>query len=98
MLRSRHASVPPSIAWQQKAPPPGSYAAGPASGTRPEELRCSSVSGDERECSGRAGWPRKAVGVAAVRGGLLSISEACARYRLITAEFSGSQAQVDRNG
>src|SRR4051794_15298757 len=41
---------------------------------------------------------RKAVVVAAVRGGLLSMSDACARYRLTTEEFLGWQTQVDRNG
>src|SRR3954463_1018441 len=41
---------------------------------------------------------RKAIVVAAVRGGLLSMSDACARYRLTTEEFLNWQAQVDRNG
>ena len=41
---------------------------------------------------------RKAVVVAAVRGGLLSMSDACARYRLTTEELLGWQTQVDRNG
>jgi hypothetical protein len=41
---------------------------------------------------------RKAMVVAAVRGGLLSMSEACARYRLTTDEFLSWQTQVDRNG
>ena len=41
---------------------------------------------------------RKAVVVAAVRGGLLSMSDACARYRLTTEEFLNWQTQVDRNG
>ena len=41
---------------------------------------------------------RKAIVVAAVRGGLLSMSDDCARYRLTTEEFLGWQAQVDRNG
>ena len=41
---------------------------------------------------------RKAIVVAAVRGGLLSMSEACARYRLTTEEFLGWQTQVDRDG
>src|SRR5215218_9523550 len=41
---------------------------------------------------------RKAIIVAAVRGGLLSMSDACARYRLTTEEFLNWQAQVDRNG
>src|ERR671920_432896 len=40
---------------------------------------------------------RKAIIVAAVRGGLLSMSDACARYRLTTEEFLNWQAQVDRN-
>jgi len=39
-----------------------------------------------------------AVVVAAVRGGLLSMSDACARYRLTTEEFLSWQTQVDRNG
>src|SRR6187200_2414184 len=41
---------------------------------------------------------RKAIVVAAVWGGLLSMSDACARYRLTTEEFLNWQAQVDRNG
>jgi hypothetical protein len=41
---------------------------------------------------------RKAIVVAAVRGGLLSMSDACARYRLTTEEFLSWQTQVDRNG
>src|SRR3954463_8747980 len=41
---------------------------------------------------------RKAVVVAAVRGGLLSMSDACARYRLTTEGFLGWQTQGDRNG
>src|SRR5215210_4797675 len=41
---------------------------------------------------------RKAIVVAAVRGGRLSMSEACAGYRLTTEEFLNWQTQVDRNG
>src|SRR3954471_17608386 len=41
---------------------------------------------------------RKAIVVAAVRGGLLSMSDACARYRLTTEEFLSWQGQVDRDG
>jgi hypothetical protein len=41
---------------------------------------------------------RKAIVVAAMRGGLLSMSDACARYRLTTEEFLSWQMQVDRNG
>ncbi len=41
---------------------------------------------------------RKAIVVAAVRGGLLSMSDACARYRLTTEEFLSWQTQVDRDG
>src|ERR671921_2087461 len=41
---------------------------------------------------------RKAIIVAAVRGGLLSMSDACARYRLTTEEFLNWQTQVDRDG
>src|SRR5690349_22018309 len=41
---------------------------------------------------------RKAIVVAAVHGGLLSMSDACARYRLTTEEFLSWQAQIDRNG
>jgi hypothetical protein len=41
---------------------------------------------------------RKAIVVAAMRGGLLSMSDACARYRLTTEEFLSWQTQVDRNG
>src|SRR4051812_33983030 len=41
---------------------------------------------------------RKAIVVAAVWGGLLSMSDPCARYRLTTEEFLSWQMQVDRNG
>jgi hypothetical protein len=41
---------------------------------------------------------RKAEVVAAVRGGLLSLDEACARYRLTNEEFLGWQASIDRWG
>jgi hypothetical protein len=41
---------------------------------------------------------RKAIVVAAVRGGLLSMSDACARYRLTTEEFLSWQTHVDRDG
>src|SRR4051794_39081872 len=39
---------------------------------------------------------RKAIVVAAARGGLLSMNDACARYRLTTEEFLSWQTQVDR--
>lgn len=41
---------------------------------------------------------RKAEVVAAVRGGLLSLDEACARYALSLQEFVGWQRSVDRFG
>ena len=41
---------------------------------------------------------RKAVVVAAVRGGLLSIEDACHRYALTLEEFMSWQAAVDRYG
>ena len=41
---------------------------------------------------------RKAVVVAAVRGGLLSMEEACARYNLSMDEYLSWQAAVDRHG
>src|SRR6478752_3462298 len=41
---------------------------------------------------------RKAVVVAAVRGGLLSLDDACQRYRLTPDEFLSWQTQVDRYG
>ena len=41
---------------------------------------------------------RKAEVVSAVRGGLLSLEEACERYRLTTEEFLGWQASIDRWG
>jgi hypothetical protein len=41
---------------------------------------------------------RKAEVVAAVRGGLLSLDEACARYRLTVDEFLSWQATVDQHG
>lgn len=41
---------------------------------------------------------RKAEVVAAVRGGLLSLEEACRRYMLTVDEFLSWQATVDRHG
>jgi hypothetical protein len=41
---------------------------------------------------------RKAEVVAAVRGGLLSLDEACERYRLTNEEFLTWQASIDRHG
>ena len=41
---------------------------------------------------------RKAEVVAAVRGGLLSIEEACERYRLTVDEFLSWQRSIDRHG
>ena len=41
---------------------------------------------------------RKAEVVCAVRGGLLSIEEACHRYKLTLEEFLSWQASVDQHG
>jgi len=41
---------------------------------------------------------RKAEVVAAVRGGLLSLDDACERYRLTSEEFLGWQRSIDRHG
>jgi hypothetical protein len=41
---------------------------------------------------------RKAEVVAAVRGGLLSLDEACRRYTLTVEEFLAWQAAIDRFG
>lgn len=41
---------------------------------------------------------RKAEVVAAVRGGLLSLEEACERYRLTVEEFLSWQMSIDRHG
>lgn len=41
---------------------------------------------------------RKAEVVAAVRGGLLTLEEACARYTLSVEEFLSWQRAIDRNG
>ncbi|MFY8141960.1 MAG: DUF1153 domain-containing protein [Caulobacter sp.] len=41
---------------------------------------------------------RKAEVVAAVRGGLLSLDEACDRYRLTNEEFLTWQKSIDRHG
>ena len=41
---------------------------------------------------------RKAQVVAAVRGGLLTLEEACARYRLTVDEFLHWQQSIDRHG
>ncbi len=41
---------------------------------------------------------RKAEVVAAVRGGLLSLDEACERYKLTIDEFLSWQRSIDRHG
>ncbi len=41
---------------------------------------------------------RKAEVVAAVRGGLLSLDEACDRYRLTVDEFLSWQRSIDKHG
>lgn len=41
---------------------------------------------------------RKAQVVAAVRGGLISLEEACERYRLSVEEFLSWQRLIDRHG
>jgi hypothetical protein len=41
---------------------------------------------------------RKAEVVAAVRGGLLSLEEACSRYTLTVEEFLAWQYSIDRHG
>ena len=41
---------------------------------------------------------RKAVVVAAVRGGLLSLEEACERYTLTVEEFLSWQMSIDQHG
>jgi hypothetical protein len=41
---------------------------------------------------------RKAQVVAAVRGGLLSLEEACARYALTIEEFLAWQRSIDQHG
>lgn len=41
---------------------------------------------------------RKAEVVCAVRGGLLTLEEACKRYTLTTEEFLGWQSSIDEHG
>ncbi len=41
---------------------------------------------------------RKAEVVVAVRGGLLSLEDACSRYKLTVEEFLGWQRAIDRHG
>jgi Protein of unknown function (DUF1153) len=41
---------------------------------------------------------RKAQVVAAVRGGLLSLDEACSRYRLTADEFLSWQESIEKHG
>ena len=50
--------------------------------------------------SGTKRWVirRKAQVVAAVRGGLLSMEEACSRYMLTIDEFLSWQSSIDRHG
>ena len=48
--------------------------------------------------AGRWSVHRKAEVVCAVRGGLLSLEEACRRYTLTIEEFLSWQASIDRHG
>lgn len=48
--------------------------------------------------AGRWGIHKKAIIVSAVRGGLLSIEEACQRYSLSVEEFAGWQRTIDQFG
>jgi hypothetical protein len=41
---------------------------------------------------------RKAIVVAAVRGGLLTLEDACSRYRLTVDEFFNWQQSIDNHG
>ncbi len=41
---------------------------------------------------------RKAEVVAAVRGGLLTMEDACRRYKLTDEEFAGWQQSIERHG
>jgi hypothetical protein len=41
---------------------------------------------------------RKAEVVAAVRGGLISVDDACSRYQLTDEEFMGWQQAIDKHG
>jgi hypothetical protein len=41
---------------------------------------------------------RKAVVISAVRGGLLSLEEACSRYMLTVDEFLSWQSSIDQHG
>jgi hypothetical protein len=41
---------------------------------------------------------RKAIVVAAVRGGLISVEEACSRYRLTVEELLSWQSSIDHYG
>jgi hypothetical protein len=41
---------------------------------------------------------RKAQVIAAVRGGLLSLEDACSRYRLTVDEFLSWQSSIDQHG
>jgi hypothetical protein len=41
---------------------------------------------------------RKAEVVAAVRGGLLTLEDACERYKLTSEEFAGWQQAIERHG
>jgi len=45
-----------------------------------------------------SGLVRKAEVVAAVRGGLLSLEEACERYKLTVDEFLSWQRSIDKHG
>jgi len=55
---------------------------------------------DDLPPSGTTRWVirRKAEVVAAVRGGLLSLNEACERYNLSQEEFEGWVKAIERHG
>ena len=55
-------------------------------------------SADLPKQTGRWVVRKKAIVVAAVRGGLLTIEEACARYTLTVEEYLSWQTAVDRHG
>jgi hypothetical protein len=76
--------------------------------TEPDRPKVKSVTGPDGSRLTMANLPsprtkrwvirRKAEVVAAVRGGLLSLEEACGRYTLTVEEFFAWQSSIDRHG
>lgn len=85
-----------------------SFSPSPGNGMYDPDRRIASIVGPEGQSLTRDSLPapgtkrwvirRKAEVVAAVRGGLLTLDEACERYRLTTEEFLSWQRAIEQHG